>query len=190
MDAIWKLLNRRHSYHNAEDKCRFLGFFNCGQNSGASQPHKHIQFIPIEDLNCVPLHHCIPPFSASQSGGTVEQIPVYQSILHGLIRLEPDSGAEDWLAAYQLLLNHINANHASTQLSYNILITAEWIFAVARSQEALTVAPNERISVNALGFAGNLLLKRPEQLQALQMLSADELMRSLLSTGVPYSKVK
>jgi ATP adenylyltransferase len=26
-----------------------FAFYNCGANSGASQPHKHIQFIPLTD---------------------------------------------------------------------------------------------------------------------------------------------
>lgn len=27
-----------------------FGFFNSGENSGASQPHRHIQFLPVESM--------------------------------------------------------------------------------------------------------------------------------------------
>ena len=27
-----------------------FGFFNSGQYSGASQPHRHIQFLPVESM--------------------------------------------------------------------------------------------------------------------------------------------
>lgn len=29
---------------------RLYAFFNSGKHSGASQPHRHLQFLPIEDM--------------------------------------------------------------------------------------------------------------------------------------------
>lgn len=29
---------------------RLFGFFNSGDHSGASQPHRHVQFLPVEDI--------------------------------------------------------------------------------------------------------------------------------------------
>lgn len=33
-----------------EEERRLFAFFNSGEESGASQPHRHIQFLPIEDM--------------------------------------------------------------------------------------------------------------------------------------------
>ncbi len=33
-----------------EDGQELFGFFNSGEHSGASQPHRHIQFLPVESM--------------------------------------------------------------------------------------------------------------------------------------------
>jgi ATP adenylyltransferase len=44
--------------------------------------------------------------------------------------------------------------------AYNLLITSEWMFLVPRSKEYF-----DSISINALGFAGALLVKNKEEMQ-------------------------
>jgi len=33
------------------DERRLFAFFNSGEHSGASQPHRHVQFVPVEEMN-------------------------------------------------------------------------------------------------------------------------------------------
>lgn len=35
--------------HDGQSK-RLFAFFNSGEHSGASQPHRHLQFLPVEDM--------------------------------------------------------------------------------------------------------------------------------------------
>lgn len=35
--------------HDGQPK-RLFAFFNSGEHSGASQPHRHLQFLPVEDM--------------------------------------------------------------------------------------------------------------------------------------------
>lgn len=37
-----------------------LAFYNCGQDSGASQPHQHIQFAELGGEGEIEARHCIP----------------------------------------------------------------------------------------------------------------------------------
>lgn len=44
--------NQDHSQEkpNEDERRRLFAFFNSGDESGASQPHRHLQFLPIEDM--------------------------------------------------------------------------------------------------------------------------------------------
>jgi ATP adenylyltransferase len=76
------------------------------------------------------------------------------------------------LEAYQSLRSALGM---ARELSpYNLLATREWMLMVPRPRaEALG------ININALGFAGSLLVKTPEQLQQVQTLGPLELLRQV-----------
>ncbi|KAK4987568.1 bifunctional AP-4-A phosphorylase/ADP sulfurylase [Elasticomyces elasticus] len=42
--------SRDGSFIDAKDKRRLFAFFNSGEHSGASQAHRHIQFLPVEEM--------------------------------------------------------------------------------------------------------------------------------------------
>jgi ATP adenylyltransferase len=46
---------------------------------------------------------------------------------------------------------------------YNLLLTRDWLLVVPRSQEKI-----DDVSVNALGFAGSLFVRRKEQIEQLR----------------------
>lgn len=35
---------------HADGRKRLFAFFNSGEHSGASQPHRHVQFLPVENM--------------------------------------------------------------------------------------------------------------------------------------------
>lgn len=34
-----------------DNRCRLFAFFNSGDHSGASQPHRHLQFLPVDSMH-------------------------------------------------------------------------------------------------------------------------------------------
>lgn len=151
-----------------------LVFYNAGKTAGASQQHKHLQIVPLPFIPLevqIPISSLIPSATFQDSIGTIAQLP----FVHALARLDdiseksPLHAAETTLKCYRKLLQAINLQDnercSSDQQSgaYNLLATREWMLLVARSHESF-----ESISVNALGFAGALLVRDRQQMQILK----------------------
>lgn len=151
-----------------------LVFYNAGKTAGASQQHKHLQIVPLPFIPLevqIPISSLIPSATFQDSIGTIAQLP----FVHALARLDdigeksPLQAAETTLKCYRKLLQAINLQDnercSSDQQSgaYNLLATREWMLLVARSRESF-----ESISVNALGFAGALLVRDRQQMQILK----------------------
>jgi len=140
-----------------------LAFYNAGKNAGASQPHKHLQLIPL------PLWRdgaiAIDSWLASaEFKGTIATIPKLPFV-HGLMRLpsgmqSPMKAAEETLSRYNTLLTTLGLQAGD---AYNLLATRDWILMVPRSQDSFA-----SISVNSLGFAGSLFVRDEEQMQILK----------------------
>lgn len=141
-----------------------LGFFNGGEEAGASQPHLHMQAVPL------PLgEQHDPPFpwfeafeSALRSAedGQVFRIPELP-FAHAVIALPTD-----WREAQDFAADRVLARYASLwqalgfpaggrhqPVPCNLLIARDWMWLVPRLRES-----HDGISVNALGFAGALLV--------------------------------
>jgi ATP adenylyltransferase len=39
------------AWQDKDNRCRLFAFFNSGDHSGASQPHRHLQFLPVESMH-------------------------------------------------------------------------------------------------------------------------------------------
>ena len=150
-----------------------LAFYNSGPASGSSQPHKHLQFIP---LPIVPGGLRIPTESlitADLSHQVIERSPslpfahaVTRTVVPALNSARDAAG--DSLERYLTMLRALglqNAGVRTTQVSgpYNLLITREWMLLVPRREEYF-----DSISINALGFAGAFLVRNVQQMQALR----------------------
>ncbi len=151
-----------------------LGFYNGGEAAGASQPHKHLQVVPLplapEGLP-VPME---PLLAASKFGDGCGTIPGF-SFLHAFMRLDsdyiesPEVAAEKTFTVYRHMLNHVGmkapvgADLESQSLPYCLLVSRKWILLVPRSREFF-----KGISINALGYAGALLVRSEEQMEILK----------------------
>lgn len=158
-----------------------LGFYNGGQAAGASQPHKHLQLVPLPlaaEGPALPLAPLLAEALPAEGPGRIAAF----AFRHALARLDPRlrgaAAAARAAACYRALLAEIGiggdaatdgapggAPDAATDGSaagvparqtapYNLLVTREWMLIVARRQDALA-----GISVNALGFAGSLFVR-------------------------------
>lgn len=149
-----------------------LGFYNGGAPAGASQPHKHLQLIPLPIAGDGPAIPIAPLLADADTGRlmTVRGLP----FRHAFARI-PGPGASLAEAAgathalYRQALAAAGIDALATSAGerqgapYNLLITAEWMLLVPRTRELF-----EGISVNALGFAGSLFVRDAKQLAILE----------------------
>jgi len=156
-----------------------LAFFNCGELSGASQPHKHLQFIPVDNEG--------PPIERLAKSQIVQAMdePFTISSLpysHGVFRLPTSLRSssseaimkqltEAFLALLDLSL--VAVRHNPTQKpgppSYNVLLTLDHMHVIPRSKEKHILSKTgDAVSINALGYAGMLLAKSDIELQAIR----------------------
>lgn len=152
-----------------------LAFFNAGKIAGASQPHKHLQLIPLPFLPNVvhlPVDEAIANTTFQNSLGSIESFP----FRHGIVSLDiapnyaPEAAAQIMLQKYYALLNQVGfklAHHKGKQPgAYNFLATREWMLIVPRSQESF-----QNIPINSLGFAGSLFVRDRTSLELLKKLT-------------------
>jgi ATP adenylyltransferase len=123
-----------------------LVFYNSAPEAGASQPHKHLQWVPTP-LDGGPGS---VPLEAAIRGG---RLPLKHAV--GALPAE----AAQAVAAYRALLDQLGA----VQLPYNLLVTRDWMLVVPRRTERFG-----KISLNALAFAGSLFLKNEAELALLK----------------------
>ncbi|KAI7852064.1 ATP adenylyltransferase-domain-containing protein [Circinella umbellata] len=177
-----------------------LTFYNCGPFSGASQPHKHLQIVPLDGSNPQPpikaLFNQIPERKAGQIY-LLNQLP----FVHVIVPLDrnfidsstDDEELSDYLsqmffglldAMFQQLRKHATPDR---EISYNFIMSDQFMMLIPRSRELATLSQeNLQISINSLGFAGMLLVKTPEELTALE--NHNDLMQVLKDVGYAWNQ--
>ena len=149
-----------------------LGFYNGGVEAGASQPHKHLQLVP---LPLAPGGSPVPvePLLAAAGRGGVGVVPGFD-FLHaferlGLANAPAEEAAGEACERYRALLaavgiREVGAGGARMQSGpYCLLGTREWLLVVPRSREFF--GP---VSVNSLGYAGSFFVRDAAQLRLLR----------------------
>jgi ATP adenylyltransferase len=158
-----------------------LAFYNSGTISGASQPHKHLQQVPLPLGGC---EECTPIDSLVADAvfdGPFGSIPAF-SFAHALSRLTdlasaaPDEASRETERAYLAMLSDMD--DAEAPGPYNLLATRDWMMLVPRSVEHY-----ETISVNALGFAGSLLARDERELELIRRRGPLGVLESVGRTG-------
>jgi len=146
----------------AEYDC--LAFYNGGVTAGASQSHKHLQFVP---LPLAPSGPAVPLGPLVAAGG----LPFRHAVDFTVPRWirNPLSSARNAYETFRRMLRDAGMEEegapAGTRQSgpYNLLVTRSWMLLVPRSREYAAGS-----SVNALGFAGALLVRDEDQLRELR----------------------
>ncbi|MBN3814431.1 DUF4922 domain-containing protein [Paraburkholderia sp. Ac-20347] len=150
-----------------------LGFYNGGAAAGASQPHKHLQAVPLplDDATetAVPMEVLWQSALVANGIARVPGLP----FAHALAALDLLQGGADEAArhawrTYRALLDAVGigaidvAGLAHQRAPYNLLVTRRWMLVVPRTQECV-----DGMSINALGFAGSLFVRDAQQCAAL-----------------------
>lgn len=151
-----------------------LGFYNGGPAAGASQPHKHLQVVPLPlsaDGAAIPVESLLDSVPRSETPGCVPTL----EFPHAFTWLDPASlglpttAAPYLLGRYRALLAMLEIgaeqHHGETRqsMAYNLLITRRWMLAVPRTRERY-----DSIFVNALGFAGSFFVRKQQQMDLLR----------------------
>lgn len=149
-----------------------FAFYNGGTVAGASQRHKHLQLVPL------PMVEGGPGLLVDQIGlNQGETLPFFSAIAP-----LPSLSGQALLDTYHQLLARLGKAHQTSSkrqtnqpvnspweaqdalhFPYNLLCTRRWMMMVPRSQESYG-----KISINALGFAGSLLVKNQDLLTQLK----------------------
>ena len=149
-----------------------LGFFNGGKVAGSSQPHKHLQVVPMAEGKTA--------IEGVISG--LEQEKIVRSpnfpYRHAILRWNKLPTPEQLQERYQQLLNAIDITSEDWQgtqsAPYNFLCTRQWMMLVPRRQEKYA-----DISINSLGFVGSLLVKDQQTLNQLKEIGPIQLLKKV-----------
>jgi len=141
-----------------------LAFYNGGRQAGASQPHKHLQMIP---LPMTPGESRFPtePFLAHATGAAGEMTSPDLPFRHAIASVDPswidrpESAGEATRRVYRAVRDRLGI----TSGPYNLLVTREWLVVVPRSRERFG-----SMSINALGFAGSFFVRNDDEFEQLR----------------------
>ena len=166
-----------------------LAYFNRGPESGASQPHKHVQVVPLplmegggeggEGGNArAPFE---PSALAAVAGAPPYQVEPVRSLpvraFAAAMPADPEPRALAGCLARLAAACGV-ANAADTTTSYNLLLTPRVAMAVPR--RAARVGP---LGVNAVAFAGSLLVRSEAELAYIEARGPWDVLRD---AGVPW----
>ncbi len=154
-----------------------FAFYNGGKRAGASQPHKHLQLVPlpfIPEVSGLPIE---PWVTGAQ--GTAFSFQHAVATLSSLNFAQPGAATDGLYETYQRLMHSLNlwpetSNPKMPLQAYNLLLTRDWMLIVPRSQDSY-----QGISINSLGFAGALLVKNAAQLEQLSQIGPMTLLASV-----------
>jgi ATP adenylyltransferase len=173
-----------------------LGFYNGGREAGASQPHRHLQLVPLPlgggGAWRVPMEAVFDQWSSSAGTARLLRLPFRNAfaVLEPTLLEAADAPARlaetygVMLDACGLCAESANddgraANEPERQRGpYNLLVTRRWMLLVPRSREHFGA-----ISVNALGFAGSLFVRNEDEMAALRAAGPMSVLRAVAMPG-------
>jgi ATP adenylyltransferase len=156
-----------------------LGFYNGGSEAGASQRHKHLQWIP-EAGEGVALEAFTRGLPTHLPAGALTVHPALPWH-HCFVRLTAE-GPSDGEQFGDLLHDAFRRACATLDIDterdplppYNLLASRDWLTVIPRRCEH-----HRHISVNALGFAGSLFVRHPEQIEMVRAIGPLQLLTAV-----------
>ncbi|KAI3403100.1 APA2 [Candida oxycetoniae] len=179
--ASYKILSKvveKSKRNNSE----WFAFFNCGPESGASQPHKHIQFMiqPPPSMQFKPYAETL----ALQAETVSAKSKPFQSnnlpFAHFLIKLPDESHVDEnvlatsFTALLQRTLTVLRSNEQK-QISYNFIMTPSYMLMVPRA----TAKYEGKLGINSCGFQGLILCKNEELFEMVKQKGPLDILRAV-----------
>lgn len=145
----------------SEEDSRWFAFYNCGPESGASQAHKHVQFLTLPkghpDFNFL-LAQSSEPFIPDQTHEPLQDPNLPYA--HFVVPLPESSAVNDELLAlvFTSLLQRTLTTLAEEELSnisYNFCLTTSYMMMVPRTKSKFGCT----VGINSCGYMGLVLCK-------------------------------
>lgn len=168
----------------------FFAFYNCGNLSGASQPHKHVQLIPLEDdgppveklARATKVDYPDRPFALNELSyaNHVRRFP--PNLASATNEALESALADAFLALLDLVISTVrrDPDYPPGTPSFNVVLTLEHMHLIPRKKDNHTLSETgEPLSVNALGFAGMLLVKSEQELEAVKLEGVGKILRDV-----------
>jgi ATP adenylyltransferase len=169
----------------------WLIFYNCGMKSGASQPHKHIQIVPLWDLDTklrnFPLQEKLDKFDykfpflhalVDVSGKNFSEIhDLYVQALRNLhlnVRSEKREVGMVVTCPVGLIPEEHLVEYSNDDPSYNVLFTINWLLVIPRREENF-----KGISFNSIGFLNSIYVGSQDQLKLVKDLGISKIVQEL-----------
>lgn len=146
-----------------------LGFYNGGSVAGASQPHKHLQWVPADcAASGAGLAAVVRDLPSTAAGELIEHPALPWA--HAFVRLDTtawddaDAAGAMLQAAFRAACARVALPAAADPMPpYNLLVSRDWLLLVPRRCEKW-----QDVSVNSLGYAGSLFVRDREQIERLR----------------------
>ncbi|WOO84611.1 Protein APA1 [Vanrija pseudolonga] len=180
---------------------RLLAFYNGGPGAGASQRWRHVQFIDAK--GGVPLDDWVRGVTFErQDRAVIHPTLPYIHILHPLpaahsvpyplseddLTLLADNLAPALMRSLDLAFDALRRSGGDRSQGWNLLMTLDAIHLIPRSQPAFPLGDGQTLDLNALGYAGMLLVTSEAHDAALDAAAKAEqggLISILAKCGVP-----
>ena len=162
-----------------------VGFYNGGEAAGASQSHKHLQIVPLPLADQGPPVPIQPLVEEVMYAGRITQLRSF-GFRHCFARLNLDNSGfplapeEQSYVLYQAMLSELGMSVPNKEKvvkqsgPYSLVVTRQWVLLVPRTKEFY-----REVSVNSLGFAACLLVRKSEDLLLVKKIGPFELLRSV-----------
>jgi sulfate adenylyltransferase (ADP) / ATP adenylyltransferase len=212
-EATRTVLEQLHADSTASDnhsKTEWMAIYNCGQHSGNSQPHKHLQVFPIpgasgeKDIMPFPERHAkrkdlqeigmptakpsVPKCYADRSVPFVHFLSYFDA--NGVDPAIPATRrlGETYGMLLSLAIRTLAQVDVPPPASYNLLFTRRWMLLIPRRASCGkdTGSPRQGPMVNAMGMAGIVWLNRKEVKQEWLSIGIGE---HLKACGLGWDKV-
>ncbi|MBN3785769.1 DUF4922 domain-containing protein [Burkholderia sp. Ac-20353] len=159
-----------------------VGFYNGGAGAGASQPHKHLQLVPLPFADGGPALPIGPLLESARIAGVIGTVPGLD-FAHAFAPLDVLAAPTHQTACtacerYRALLDTVGIQAVDgdgglrQSAPYNLLVMSAGMLLVPRSAEIV-----EGIPVNALGFAGSLFVRDDAQMRTVEHVGPMSLLR-------------
>ena len=151
-----------------------LWFFNSGPRAGASQPHRHFQLLRrgSNEMLCPRENWLLEFTNANNKNKKFNNKIVTKKFLLSLDK-------EDLYSSYLELSKKLDLGNPKQNKKpnypYNILLTNRWISLIRRKTDNL-----DGISINALGFAGYILVTKNSNINFLKEKGPDKFLENFI----------
>jgi ATP adenylyltransferase len=146
-----------------------LGFYNGGEASGASQRHKHVQWIPDarDNANLRALRRGLPAQARPGAHAHHAALPLAHCFVRvqGGVGSDAEGAARSMHAAFETACGVLGLRLDDEGLlpPCNMLVDERWMLVLPRSREHF-----EGVSLNALSFGGTIYVRHTEQIDAIR----------------------